>query len=125
MTGVEMLTAPNISPEQSLPAVQILTDVARAAEVRQQMSAQVEVVAREIGEQLQQQLEDVMDGLNVIARSYNKKLRFHGFLLCRITAASTRPGRFRHHPHRPPTARQTHGSETRGAAMASTPLSAN
>jgi len=79
MTGVEMLTAPNISPEQSLPAVQILTDVARAAEVRQQMSAQVEVAARGINEQMQQQLDEVMDELNVIARSCRKKLRFQIF----------------------------------------------
>ena len=43
------------------------------------MSAQVEVVAREIGEQQEQQFQDMIEGLNVIARSCRKKLRFQIF----------------------------------------------
>jgi len=78
MAGVETI-APNISPAQSLPAVQALTDMARAAEVRQDMSAQVEVATRGISERKQQQIREMIEGLNLISRSYNTKLRFQIF----------------------------------------------
>ena len=79
MAGVEMVTAPSISPEQPMQAVQALVDVARAAEVREQMSAKAEVATREVSKRQQEKLRDMVEGLNLIARSYNKNLRFQIF----------------------------------------------
>ena len=79
MAGVEMVTAPSISPEQPMQAVQALIDVARAAEVREQMSTKAEVATREVSKRQQEKLRDMVEGLNLIARSYNKNLRFQIF----------------------------------------------
>ena len=79
MAGLEYAVTPNISPERPMPAAQFIADAARAAAVREQMSTQVEVVTREITEQQQERLREVIDGLNVITRSYRKGLRFEIF----------------------------------------------
>ena len=79
MAGVEYAIAPNISPERPMPAAQLIADAARAAEVRERMSTQVEVATREITERQQEQLRAMIKGLNVITRSYRKDLRFEIF----------------------------------------------
>ncbi len=79
MAGVENVNAQNIAPERAdlaMPPPAPLADRARGGEIRDRMSARAEIIQRELTKGLDVDIQDLVDGLNVIARDYKKGLRF-------------------------------------------------